>query len=112
MMTPYVHAPTKLMFVYSLMSARAALAAYFDGMHQTFLVDLNDRHPQVPIWIFNLDSYDQDLELVEGVKLRDLNTQICEQTNSILQRIATSVSADPCTSRLSQYYMSSTCHQH
>jgi hypothetical protein len=41
---------------------------------------------------FNIDGYDQDLELVTGVKLRDLNTQICEQTNSVLQRISTSVS--------------------
>lgn len=40
---------------------------------------------------FNLDRYDQDLELVKGLKLRDLNTQICEQTNNVLQRIATSL---------------------
>ena len=36
---------------------------------------------------FNLERYNGDIKVAPGVMLSDLNTQVCEQTNSVLQRI-------------------------
>lgn len=40
---------------------------------------------------YNIDKYPQDNLVVPMVSLRELNTQIAEQTNSVLERIRTQV---------------------
>ncbi|BDA41042.1 hypothetical protein COCOBI_01-6970 [Coccomyxa sp. Obi] len=40
---------------------------------------------------YNLAKYPQDMKIVEGVRLRTLNTQVAEQCNSILDRVRTQV---------------------
>ncbi|KAK9915762.1 hypothetical protein WJX75_003857 [Coccomyxa subellipsoidea] len=40
---------------------------------------------------YNLEKYPQDMAVVGGLTLRKLNSQACEQSNSILERIRTQV---------------------
>lgn len=42
---------------------------------------------------YNLAKYPQDMQVVGGVHLRTLNTQVAEQCNSILDRVRTQVKA-------------------
>ena len=44
---------------------------------------------------FDMNQYDQSTLVAEGVTLKLLNSQVCEQTNSQLARIRTSVRAQP-----------------